>query len=650
MAEKTLSVKLSLNDKQFQSSLKKATRSMKKFGKNLQKTGQNLSRNLTLPILAFGAASVKAFDEQIKAETKLRTALGDSAEAFDVLKKQAQDLQKITIFGDEATLEAQSFLAQLGLNADAILRLTPLIQDFATAQGIQLTDAAKLVAKSVGSSTNALSRYGISISGAVGSQDRLESAVNALSTAFGGQAEAIAKQGLGPLTQLKNQLGDVAEEFGKIVLENIEPFKNSLQGLADRLSNLTDTQKKNIVEFSKYALIIGPLIFILGQLAISIGAIAKSIRLLSAALVRSPIGAFLTILSLATAALVAFGLESKEFNSYQEDMKKSTEDTNKELSTQEKLVTELNEATKTSAEKDLDKINAAKESIKTLENENKNFQNLIDTHKLSNQIDVKYIESIEKTIDANDNKIKSLEDSIKGFKDYKNEVRSLTFGELLALETRVNDIADAIADANLADASRVFGDISDEDFSLMEEPEELEEMSFDTTKVVERFNQLQDVTKDVQQTFGSFGNVLEGVFAQALQSTDGFFTTFVDGAKQAFKALMAQLAAMIAIKAILSAVGIGSFAEAGTGVGDFLGNLLVPSFATGGIVSGPTLGLMGEYAGARTNPEVIAPLDKLKSMIGTNGGSTEVFGTISGADILLSSDRARNNRNRTRGY
>jgi len=649
MAEKTLSIKIILNDKQFMSSLRKTSSFMKKWGRNLQRTGQNLTRNLTLPIVAFGAASVKAFDDQVKAETKLRTALGGNAEAYSKLVNQAKELQKVTLFGDEATIEAQSFLAQLGLNEEAIFRLTPLIQDFASAQGIKLTDAAKLVAKSVGSSTNALSRYGIAISGAVGSQDRLESAVNALSTAFGGQSEAIAKEGLGPLTQLKNQLGDVAEEFGKIVLENIEPFKNSLQGLADRLSNLTDTQKKNIVEFSKYALIIGPLIFILGQLAISIGAIAKSIRLLSAALVRSPIGAFLTILSLATAALVAFGLESKEFNSYQEDMKKSTEDTNKELSTQEKLVTELNEATKTSAEKDLNKINTAKESIKTLKNENKNLQNLIDTHKLSNKIDEDYIKSIEKTIEANDNQIKSLKDSIKGFKDYKNEVRSLTFGELLALETRVNNIADAIIDANFADAIRVFGELDESDLDIGEE-EELEEMGFDTAKVVERFNQLQAVTKDVQQTFGSFGNVLEGVFAQALQSTDGFFTTFVDGAKQAFKALMAQLAAMIAMKAILSAFGIGSFAEAGTGVGDFLGNLLVPSFATGGIVSGPTLGLMGEYAGARTNPEVIAPLDKLKSMIGTNGGSTEVFGTISGADILLSSDRARNNRNRTRGY
>ena len=90
-------------------------------------------------------------------------------------------------------------------------------------------------------------------------------------------------------------------------------------------------------------------------------------------------------------------------------------------------------------------------------------------------------------------------------------------------------------------------------------------------------------------------------------------------------------------------------AAAGSVVGSLFAKV-VPAFADGGIVSGPTLGLMGEYAGARTNPEVIAPLDKLKSMIATNGGSTEVFGRISGADILLSSDRAKNNRNRTRGY
>ena len=43
---------------------------------------------------------------------------------------------------------------------------------------------------------------------------------------------------------------------------------------------------------------------------------------------------------------------------------------------------------------------------------------------------------------------------------------------------------------------------------------------------------------------------------------------------------------------------------------------VVTGFANGGIVSGPTMGLVGEYPGARQNPEVIAPLNKLQSIIG----------------------------------
>ena len=43
----------------------------------------------------------------------------------------------------------------------------------------------------------------------------------------------------------------------------------------------------------------------------------------------------------------------------------------------------------------------------------------------------------------------------------------------------------------------------------------------------------------------------------------------------------------------------------------------ISAFANGGIVSGPTMALVGEYAGASNNPEVIAPLDKLRSMIKT---------------------------------
>lgn len=42
-------------------------------------------------------------------------------------------------------------------------------------------------------------------------------------------------------------------------------------------------------------------------------------------------------------------------------------------------------------------------------------------------------------------------------------------------------------------------------------------------------------------------------------------------------------------------------------------------FANGGVIYGPTLGIMGEYSGASHNPEVVAPLDKLRDIIGGSG-------------------------------
>lgn len=59
-------------------------------------------------------------------------------------------------------------------------------------------------------------------------------------------------------------------------------------------------------------------------------------------------------------------------------------------------------------------------------------------------------------------------------------------------------------------------------------------------------------------------------------------------------------------------------------------------FADGGIVSGPTLGLIGEYAGASGNPEVVAPLDRLRDLIGPARETVVVGGTLraSGREIV----------------
>lgn len=63
------------------------------------------------------------------------------------------------------------------------------------------------------------------------------------------------------------------------------------------------------------------------------------------------------------------------------------------------------------------------------------------------------------------------------------------------------------------------------------------------------------------------------------------------------------------------------------------------AFADGGIVSGPTLGLMGEYPNARSNPEVIAPLDKLQGMLNTGQSGYVASTTISGRDLAIVLER-----------
>lgn len=54
----------------------------------------------------------------------------------------------------------------------------------------------------------------------------------------------------------------------------------------------------------------------------------------------------------------------------------------------------------------------------------------------------------------------------------------------------------------------------------------------------------------------------------------------------------------------------------------------IPALASGGIVSAPTLAMVGEYGGASSNPEVIAPLDKLQAMLQNSGASERTYALL----------------------
>jgi TP901 family phage tail tape measure protein len=113
----------------------------------------------------------------------------------------------------------------------------------------------------------------------------------------------------------------------------------------------------------------------------------------------------------------------------------------------------------------------------------------------------------------------------------------------------------------------------------------------------------------------------QGVETAAQMAAAAAMVPVIAANKLATASYMELAAAMFfAAHASIPFVGFGiasGFVSAATAMVEAIG---IMPFAKGGVVSGPTLALVGEYAGASNNPEVIAPLDKLRSMIQPQGG------------------------------
>lgn len=144
---------------------------------------------------------------------------------------------------------------------------------------------------------------------------------------------------------------------------------------------------------------------------------------------------------------------------------------------------------------------------------------------------------------------------------------------------------------------------------------------------------------DIQNIFKGFVNILaDGLSAIGKQMIA--LSPVIAGLKAALKSLNPALL----LPAGVALVAIGAALRATVSKG-------ITGFAQGGLVFGPTVGLVGEGVGtSRSNPEVIAPLDQLKSMLGELGGNSavrvEVVGRMRGRDLILQTVRTGKSQRR----
>lgn len=166
-----------------------------------------------------------------------------------------------------------------------------------------------------------------------------------------------------------------------------------------------------------------------------------------------------------------------------------------------------------------------------------------------------------------------------------------------------------------------------------------------------------------RQMSGILSNSIQGFmegFGEAVASGNGleilrsFLLSLMDMLQQFGSALIAAGMASEALKAIAwSGIGgiiAGSALIAATAAAKAaLQN--ITAFAAGGIVSGPTLALVGEYSGASNNPEVIAPLNKLRSMLeptDLSAKSLYLETKVKGKDLYIALRGVEHEKRRTR--
>lgn len=187
------------------------------FAKKNEKTFKVMGAAMTGAGLAItGAlafATKSALDEEIGIN-RLNVALRNTGTSYANLKDEIeaaiQATQRKTNYSDGEQREALAQLVSVTGTYTGALHQLQIATDLAAAKNMDLNTAAMLVGRAATGNTQLLSRYGIVVKEGATSTEVLAM----MQERFAGAAQGAVN----PLTQLKNELGDIAEDVGAVLV------------------------------------------------------------------------------------------------------------------------------------------------------------------------------------------------------------------------------------------------------------------------------------------------------------------------------------------------------------------------------------------------------------------------------------------------
>ena len=691
MAIGKLNLKLGIDVSNLDKELGKVERSMSRFGGKMQNIGTTLTQSLTLPIIALGAASLKSFADMEKLENGLIAIMGSSKEAGIEMEKLRKVAENPGLALPEV-VKASASLQSVGMNADAARET--------------ITQFGNAVARAGGGAEQfdgvVLALSQISAVGKVTQEDlnqikeRLPEFARVMKEEFGVvtaegirelgiSSEEFIKRSVGALGNLERANGGLANTFdnlrdnvgaslaelGKAINEtlNLEAvaaaLSTGLQRLVDGFKSLNPETQGFIVKAGLLVAALGPAIFIVGKLITTFSALIGTTRLIMDTVKKLSTvisGAFAKILAnpailgvtLAIAAVGAIAL-------YVYDNWKAFSD----------RFTNIWINIKNSANKGVADFMMAIDKLQKAMGYQLFDVSGMTKYQAEQKVVAAEFKTIGETVDSLKGKFKSLFMATPGKGGAGGGTEGtgeLVFGDGGAPTGGGTGTVPATSPvtAITAQSTGITNMLPTLDLLAIK----LNTASASNQRLKETNEEVKNSFVSTEAQMMSFGNTMTSALVAA---TDAFANLAVQGEtdmKKLGSAAM-QAARMIIsayikegvagiIKGILGgplgkALGPGALAVAGAaGAGaavlfnTMLNKVAPPKLAMGGLAYGPTMATVGDNRNARVDPEVIAPLSKLKGMLDGTGSPYILTTRVAGSDLLVIMEKARNINSRIR--
>lgn len=493
----------------------------------------------------------------------------------------------------------------------------------------------------------------------------------ATATAFERTSESASFKLDKAMVAVRNSLTEVGSVLLTALVPTIQSFTNFITNLTEKFNSLDESTKRTILTIAGIAAAAGPALIFIGKIATGFSSILSilpgltvAFRVLTTSLMANPLVAV-------AAGVTALGLALSKYSKKQKEARREALTSGKSVQELETIISDYKQQLDDLENSDArNKSQQARRITKSIEI----YQEQLDTLKSveqTQQAENKAVDDFNTILAENTQLVSDNTTAISENQSQRAKVTSVT---------AVDDSGGITSKGIMSGLGEDTGTLSPIGFQGMAELETSMTDSMiqsSTQRMIQRNNEATNATQNADKIkasmertaaindqlgaamiggFAAIGEGFAGLVGDSESAMGSFLSTLIQGALQFIAVNLAQSMSLGVTAAAQSAAAAGPFAAfvlpaliagATAAIGGAFKK--IPKFADGGIVSSPTLGMFGEYTGARQNPEVVAPLDRLTSMIQPRGAQqVDVGGSfqLRGQDLVVALQRAETNRGR----